>query len=149
THRDIYLLESTDLGRSFRGSHVQGWNIGACPMTSMSLVSSGRRVLGAWETAGQVYFGEVNVDAARIPAFAPAPGEGANRKHPRLAANANGDLLMVWTEEAAWARGGSLAWQAFDRAGKATGSKGAAAALPVWSFAAAVARSDGSFLVIY
>jgi hypothetical protein len=40
THRDIYLLESTDRGRSFRGSRVQPWEIGACPMTSMSIASS-------------------------------------------------------------------------------------------------------------
>jgi hypothetical protein len=47
THRDIYLLESSNDGASFRGSQVQPWNIGACPMTSMSLAATGARVFGA------------------------------------------------------------------------------------------------------
>jgi hypothetical protein len=54
THRDMFLLESNDQGRTFRGSRVQPWEIGACPMTSMSIAAAGSRVFGAWETAGQV-----------------------------------------------------------------------------------------------
>jgi hypothetical protein len=54
THRDMFLLESNDQGRTFRGSRVQPWEIGACPMTSMSIASTRSSVLGAWETAGQV-----------------------------------------------------------------------------------------------
>src|SRR5262249_1482918 len=87
THRDIYLLESTDRGQSFRGSKVQPWEIGACPMTSMSIASSSTATFGAWETAGQVYFGRIDTKAARIPAPVPAPGDGTTRKHPRLAVN--------------------------------------------------------------
>src|SRR5581483_3953873 len=48
THRDMYLLESTDHGQSFRGSKVQPWEIGACPMTSMSIRSTASNVFGAW-----------------------------------------------------------------------------------------------------
>src|SRR3954453_11940974 len=55
THRDIYMLESTDHGMSFRGSKVQPGEIGAGPMTSMSITSTRSDVFGAWETAGQVY----------------------------------------------------------------------------------------------
>src|SRR5262249_43310401 len=93
THRDVFLLESSDKGRTFRGSQVQPWEIGACPMTSMSIASSASRVFGAWETAGQVYFGEIDTQRARIPVTVPAPGEGGTRKHPRLATNENGDVL--------------------------------------------------------
>jgi hypothetical protein len=149
THRDIYLLESNDKGRSFRGSRVQSWNIGACPMTSMSLAVSGARVLGAWETAGQVYFGAIDSEAATIATPIAAPGEAPARKHPRLAAAADGDTLLVWTEGTAWARGGSVAWQAYDRSGRQVGARGAAPGMPVWSFAAAAARTDGRFVVIY
>ena len=124
THRDMFLLESSDQRRTFRGSRVQPWEIGACPMTSMSIASSSSKVLGAWETAGQVYFGEIDSKGARLPTPIPAPGDGGTRKHPRLATNANGDPLFVWTEGTAWARGGSLAWQAFDSTGRATSVKG-------------------------
>ena len=148
-HRDVFLLQSNDKGRTFRGSRVQPWEIGACPMTSMSITSSASRVFGAWETAGQAYFGEIDTKSARIPVAIPAPGEGGARKHPRLATNANGDVLFVWTEGTAWARGGSLAWQAFDSSGRATTIKGTAAGVPVWSFAAPIARPDGRFVVLY
>jgi hypothetical protein len=149
THRDMFLLESTDQGRTFRGSQVQPWEIGACPMTSMSIASSPSRVFGAWETAGQVYFGEVDPKGARIPTPIAAPGDAGTRKHPRLATNANGNVLFVWTEGTAWARGGSAAWQVFDASGRTTTIKGRAAGVPVWSFAAPIARDDGRFVLLY
>jgi len=149
THRDMFLLESNDQGRTFRGSRVQPWEIGACPMTSMSIASAQSSVLAAWETAGQVYFGEIDPKVARIPAPIAAPGEGGTRKHPRLATNTNSDVLFVWTEGTAWARGGSVAWQMFDSSGRATDVKGTTAGIPVWSFAAPIAGSDGRFVILY
>ncbi len=149
THRDIYLLASHDRGQSFSGSRVQEWNIGACPMTSMSLTAAGAKVLGAWETAGQVLFGEVDSQAARVATPVAAPGDAGTRKHPRMAVNADGQLLLVWTEGTAWSRGGSVAWQVFDESRRPSGPAGNAPGIPVWSFAAPVARPDGTFAVFY
>jgi hypothetical protein len=149
THRDIYLLQSSDQGRSFIGSKVQPWEIGACPLTSMSLTSSGSRILGAWETAGQVYYGATDAKSARIPSPIGAPGVAGTRKHPRLAASPNGDVLFAWTEGTAWARGGSVAWQVFDASGRAMDVKGQSTGVPVWSFAATVARPDAGFVILY
>ena len=149
TQRDIFLLASTDHGRTFRGSRVQPWAISACPMTSMSIAASSSSVLGAWETAGQVYFGKIDPTRAGIPTPVAAPGGGGTRKHPRLATHANGGVLLVWTEGTAWARGGSLAWQAFDAWGRTTSVTGTAPGIPVWSFAAPIARPDGRFVVFY
>ena len=149
THRDIYMLESTDHGVSFRGSKVQPWEIGACPMTSMSITSTRSDVFGAWETAGQVYFGQADTKSARIPKPIAAPGDKGTRKHPRLALNSNGELMFVWTEGTAWSRGGSFAWQVFDSGGNPTAAKGSNSGIPVWSFATPIARPDGSFLVLY
>jgi hypothetical protein len=148
-HRDIYLLESTDTGRSFRGALVQPWEIGACPMTSMSLTASASRVLGAWETAGQVYFGEVDARAPRIPSPIPAPGADRTRKHPRLAINDRGDAILVWTEGIAWSRGGRLAWQVFDAAGRPIGAQGSRAGVPAWSFATPIVAPNGGFSILY
>lgn len=149
THRDIYLLESSDQGTSFHGSRVQPWEIGACPMTSMALTSTGSHVFGAWETAGQVYFGPIEPDGARIPRPIPAPGDAGTRKHPRLAVNSKNEVLFVWTEGTAWERGGSLSWQMFYASGRPTSVKGSAPGVPVWSFAAPIARADGRFVVLY
>ena len=149
THRDIYLLEATDGGRSFRGSRVQGWDTNACPMSSMAIVSAASQIFGAWETAGQIYVGEIDTNAARIPAPTPVTGAAGTRKHPRLAANANGEVLVVWTEGTAWARGGSLAWQAFDASGHPTTMTGEAPGVGVWSFGTPAPRRDGGFLILY
>ena len=149
THRDIFLIESSDQGRTFRGSRVHPWEIAACPMSSMSIAAAASKVFGAWETAGQVYFGAIDSKSARIPVPIPAPGEGGTRKHPRLATNANGDVLFVWTEGTAWARGGALAWQMFDASGRATNVKGTAPGIAVWSVAAPAASGDHRFVILY
>jgi hypothetical protein len=149
THRDIYVLESRDRGGSFQGSKVEAWEIGACPMTSMSLAASGARIVGAWETAGQVSFGELDARAARIASPVGAPGDVRTRKHPRVAVNANGDVIMVWTEGTAWARGGTLAWQLFDAANRPSHERGSRSGIPVWSYATAIARPDGRFVILY
>src|SRR4029453_1934112 len=67
TSRDVYVLTSRDGGRSFAGSRVQPWSLNACPMTSMSLAAGGGRLMAAWETAGQVYFGNVDAAAGTVP----------------------------------------------------------------------------------
>ncbi|HWK12153.1 MAG TPA: sialidase family protein [Vicinamibacterales bacterium] len=149
THRDMFLLESTDQAHTFRGSRVQPWEIGACPMTSMSIAASESKVFGAWETAGQVYFGQIDAKNARIATPFAAHGDGGTRKHPRLATTATGDVLLVWTEGTAWSRGGSVAWQVFDSSGRMTTITGTAPGVPVWSFAAPIARRNGGFVVLY
>lgn len=148
TDRDVYLLGSSDGGRSFRGTRVHEWDIGACPMTSMSFAAAGSRIYGAWETAGQVYFGEID---ARVPAIAVpvAPPGSAARKHPRLAVNRSGDVLLVWTEGTAWARGGALAWQVFVNAAPDPARAGRQPGIAPWSFAAAAALPDGRFAIVY
>jgi len=146
-HRDIYLLASEDKGKSFHGSLVQRWEINACPMSSMSFAENRGTTVAAWQTGGEVFYGEVTADKVSKPVA--APGDGKGRKHPRVARNAKGETLLVWTEGTGWQRGGSLAWQLFDRSGNAMGKKGAAAGVPVWSFGAVVARADGSFAIYY
>ncbi len=149
SNRDVYLLVSHDRGASFAGSRVQPWPLNACPMTSMSLAATAARVEAAWETDGQVYFGDVDTAAAKIPNFVAAPGKTSGRKYPRLAISPEGETLLVWAEGAAWARGGSIAWQVYGKDGRPAATAGAAPSLPAWSFAAAVARPDGGFVVLY
>jgi hypothetical protein len=148
THRDMYVLTSNDGGLTFAGSIVQPWELNACPMTSLSLANAGARTVAAWETAGQVFFGSVDRAAGRMRETVPAPGTATGRKHPRLAVNSAGQTLLVWTEKTGWARGGSVSWQLFDGSSPA-GPPGSAPALAVWSFATAVPRPDGGFVVLY
>ena len=146
-HRDIYLLTSTDRGKSFHGSLLDRWNINACPMSSMDIAENANMVVGAWETGGQVYW--ARLDAGRASKPLSVPGEGKGRKHPRIAVNENGEVLLVWTEGTGWQKGGSLAWQMYDRSGQATTEKKQLPGIPVWSFATVIARSANGFSVLY
>lgn len=148
-HRDMYVLRSTDRGNSFKGQLLHEWEIGVCPMSSMDLAGSGNRVLAAWESDGQVYWAAVGGESNRKVEPVAAPGEGKGRKHPRLAVNKRGELLLVWTEGTGWQRGGSLAWQVYDGAGRPAGAAGKLPGVPAWSFAAPIAGPDGRFTIFY
>jgi hypothetical protein len=145
-HRDIYLLTSRDRGLSFQAARVDAWEIGACPMSTMSLTQANGRVYLAWQTDQQVYWSVVNPKAMAGKPIAP-PGLAAGRKHPSLAVNEQGNVMMTWTEGTGWKKGGSLAWQLFDASGQPLTEHGTTAGLPPWDFAAVVAQK-GNFLTI-
>ena len=146
--RDMVLLASEDHGVTFRGTRVHKWKLNACPMSSDFLAEDGNGVLAAWQTQNQVYFAKADPRTLKISTPVSAPGEGS-RKHPVLAVNARGETILVWTEGTGWKKGGSVAWQVFDSAGRPIGDSGKAPGLPPWSLAAVFARPDGSFTIIY
>jgi hypothetical protein len=149
THRDSYLLRSTDGARSFASTNLQAWNINACPMSTYALAEGPEGVLAAWETAGQVQFIQVS-QAAGAPARAiEAPGSVRTRKHPVIATDPRGDVLLAWTEDMGWQRGGAVAWQVFDKQGQPTAVSGRVSGVPVWSLVAAYARPRGGFTIVY
>jgi hypothetical protein len=145
-HRDIYLLWSADHGKSFQGKLLHQWNVNACPMSSMGFAENANNVIAAWETGGQVYWARITGSGAGEPVA--APGEGKGRKHPRVAINQNGEILFVWTEGTGWQKGGSFAYQIYDRSGRPSGPTTELPGIPTWSFAAAIARPDGDFSII-
>src|SRR5215470_7688700 len=146
SERGMFLLSSTDKGKSFRGTRLDNWHLTACPMSSVTAASDGRQTLAAWENDGQVYF--VAIDSSSQKPIAP-PAPTGKRKHPAIATNARGETILVWTEGTGWKKGGSLAWQIFDKNGNPVGEMGAAQGVPVWGLATVVAEADGKFTVIY
>ncbi|MGI8958629.1 MAG: sialidase family protein [Bryobacteraceae bacterium] len=62
-HRDMYLLTSRDRGMAFQAVNLHPWQIGACPMSTVSLALGNGRVLLSWETEKQVYFAAINIRA--------------------------------------------------------------------------------------
>jgi hypothetical protein len=145
-HRDVYLIESRDHGRTFEGGLLHKWEINACPMSSMDFAENGGVIAAAWETGGQVYWSRVS---PRGESPVAAPGEGKGRKHPRLAVNRHGEVLLAWTEGTAWQKGGGFAWQIYDRDGRPTAESGRSPGILAWSFAAAFTRHDDSFGILY
>jgi hypothetical protein len=145
-NRSEILLVSNDGGNSFRKRHDDPWKVASCPMSSAAITEADDRVLTAWETAGQVHLGIV--DGGKLSRVVP-PGGAGKRKHPVAAASKTGDILLVWTDGTGWQRGGAVAWQLFDRTGKPLEERGREDGVPVWSFAAACAKPDGSFVIVY
>jgi hypothetical protein len=148
-HRDIFLLISRDRGRTFEGADISKWNVGSCVMSSESFAESPAGVLAAWETEKQAYYGRVDPANGRMSRPVGAPGTGENRKYPAVAGNAEGETLFAWTEGMGWKKGGSVAWQVYDKSGKPTAEQGKVDGVPVWSLVAAFSRRDGGFTVVY
>jgi hypothetical protein len=148
-HRDMYLLTSVDKGAHFQGEKLHEWEAGICPMSMEDFCQSEDSVLAAWETADQVYFNRVDGKAGHVRDPISPPGDPKRRKHPVIAANARGQTILAWTEGMGWQKGGSVAWQVFDKDGKPIGEIGRALGVPTWSLVAVFARPDGSFVVVY
>lgn len=148
-HRDMYLLTSIDRGTTFHGADISRWDIGACVMSSASLLQSGKDVLAAWESEKQVYFGRVDHGTHELGGITAAPGSGTNRKYPAIARNNFGRTLFVWTENMAWGKGGSVVWQLYDRGFHPETVRGETAGIPAWSLVAAFSQPDGSFTIVY
>ena len=147
--RDIYVLTSRDRGRHFEGVKIDSWRVGACVMSTQAFAECPNAVFTAWETKGQIFMGRIDPATGKLDQHFAAPGEGGARKHPAMAVNARGDVLLAWTDGTGWKKGGSLDWQVFDKAGNAKGPMGHAEGVPVWGLVAAYARTDGGFALVY
>jgi hypothetical protein len=148
--RDMILVASTDHGAHFDGKSLHPWRVQICPMSSEAFAEGPTGVVAAWETAGQVYFSTINPQTQEFTAPKAPPGKAGARKHPALAVNDRGQMILAWAEGTGWERGGSLAWQVFDADGTPTAEKGALPrGIPVWGLPTVVARPDGSFLIMH
>ena len=147
--RDMMLATSSDHGQHFKATSLQPWPVSTCPMSSESLFDTPAGVLAAWETKGQIAYSRI--DPQSLVASPPvSPPGGGNRKHPALAANADGETILVWAEDTGWQRGGSLVWRIFDRSGRATREMGRVNdGIPVWSLPSVVALADGRFVIVH
>jgi len=148
-YRDQLLLVARDSRMEFQISLTHPWKVAACPMSSTSFARTGDSALAAWETNGQVYWSNLGDNGKRhSPPVAPS-AVGKNPKHPVVVGARRGEVLLVWTEGTAWAKGGDVAWQRFDSEGRPIGERGHAAGLPTWSMAAAAALPGERFLIVY
>jgi hypothetical protein len=149
-NRGMYVVRSADQGKSFAGVRLDNWKIDHCPMSSEAFAEGPTGVYAAWDTAGKIFFTRIQPSKLTIDTPKAAPGQGDSCKHPALAVNKTGDLIVVWTEGTGWNRGGTLAWQVYDKSGTATSEAGRRpGAIPVWSLPTVVAEPDGRFTIFH
>jgi hypothetical protein len=147
-NRDTYLLRSDDGGKTFESSRIAPMKMGMCVMSSAAFAQGADGAVAAWETNSQIYWAKIAARGAKVAEVIAAPGEARGRKHPAVALNGRGEVLVVWTEGTGWNKGGSLAWEVFDGEGKAM-ANGSAPGVATWSFAGAFVGRDGEFVIVY
>jgi hypothetical protein len=147
-HRDTYLMASGNYGSTFTIVATDPWQANACVMSTSALAVSDRTSLAAWETRGQIF--RRPLDGAGGTTVARVSGRGNVSKHPAVAINGRGESVVAWAEGTGWARGGSVAWQAFAADGRPIGGEsGRADGLPSWDAPAVFATPDGRFHIVY
>lgn len=147
-NRDTYLAFSPAGRKGVRSVKLHDWRVNICPMSSFALAGADQHIIAAWETDGQIYFSklDINKEDPIITAPESVPGATGKRKHPVVASNNRGHIV-VWTEGMGWNRGGSLAWQVYDN-NRPTADRGRANDVPTWSLVA-VATAGERFVIIY
>ena len=141
------LLVSSDEGQTFSDELIQPWKLGACPVSTTTLSQGPTGVKVAWETEGQVYFSDVDHLEARV---SPSKIAETRRKNPAVAVNDKGDTLLAWGDGPGWRSSGALHWQVFNADGQPTREHAARTeTITDASRPAALARADGTFLVIF
>ncbi len=146
TERGMYLLESSDQGRSFGARPLDSWRVMMCPMTSAAAQRTGDGPVLAWENQNQVYWARAG--AGELKPVAPPTG-AARRKHAVAGAGAE-FVVLAWAEGGGMGGEATLGWQVFTAAGEPVeGGAGQQPGLPAYSFPAVIAERDGGFTILY
>ena len=148
-NRDMYLLSSKDHARTFLTVALDPWRLDACAMSTATFGGNASQMVGAWETKGHIRFA-VGQKGKKFTSPFTVPGASDKQKYPSLAVNSKGEFVVAWAEDTAWGKGGSVAWQVFDKSGAPiAGQSGRADGLPAWSMPASFIRDDGTFGIIF
>jgi hypothetical protein len=151
-HRDTRAFLFQETFTRHWGGVLDPAESGTCVMSTYALadIAAHHRFVAAWETLGSIRFGVYSYRSTKSDHSHDVPGANKNAKHPAIAINKNGDILIAWAKDTGWEKGGSVAWQVFDaRLNPIVDAAGHAEDLPVWSKPAACSTPDGNFVVLY
>lgn len=146
-HRDAMWMTVGPKGPS-PPVRLHAWQLPACPMTTFAMTPGSGGIHAAWETQHQIHTATLEPVQRKFSEVGAIAGS-AIRKHPAIAINKAGQRLIAWTEGTAWARGGTLAWELQDKNGARLAGAVNAAQVPVWGLVSAIAKPDGSFLILH
>ena len=150
-NRGMFLIDATSELTDAHDRQIAPMKIGMCVMSTASLAGSQNAILAAWETHEQVVWSALDpAHPEKIAAHRVAPSDDRGQKHPAIASNASGQVLVAWAEGTGWNKGGSVAWQLFDASGSPLPEAGGQSAnLPVWGSPAVFAKPGGGFVIVY
>ena len=146
TDRPMRLIVSRDHGLTFQPVLTDAWESGGCPMSTSASFSAAGQTVAAWETRSEIklaYLESVKVSRSLIIS------EGDGNKHPALAINSRGESLCAWAAGTGWGHGGAVKWRLLGANGTPAGPILQQDGLSVWNFPAALARPDGTFVIVY
>ncbi|HEY1080820.1 MAG TPA: hypothetical protein VGE29_01075 [Prosthecobacter sp.] len=138
--RGMHLITSKS-GRSTLRK-LDDWKVRMCPMSSASLLPEAAGVRGAWENQGKITTALINQQSPHFVTL-----EARDAKHPVLSQNHRGQILISCVIGSGWSKAGRLHWELLEGNGTKVGV-GDGEKLPVWSYAAAYARPDGTFVIL-
>lgn len=145
--RDETLLYAAPAATQFTVVARYPWKTPACPMSSVTFTEAGGQVWAAWETVGQIQFG--NLDGkTQAPKEVRSPAGSGSRKHPVISIQSKGETLVAWIEGSGWQRGGTLAWECWDAQGRSL-ARGRAPGVPAWGLLALLPEVDGTWTLLY
>jgi hypothetical protein len=142
--RATIMARSTDAGKTFTTQQLDHTTSGTCLMSSYGIIAIANGYRMVFENAQMLM--EARYERSDNVHTEPQP-IGDRGKHPSLAINAAGDVVVAYSKGAAFSKPGTLGWSLY-KAGGAV-EKGAGEALPAASVPAAVALPDGDFVIVY
>ncbi len=153
-HRGMVLVTSDDGGETYSARELDDWELDQCPLSTAALQPATGGVVAAWERAGAISALLAGAAGARsepvATTFARSSRPKADLKHPALAVDAQGRMLVAALEGLSWGRPSRVAWTLRDSGGSLLASGPAdTAEVPPWSLVAAFSRSGGGFVVLY
>ncbi|MEX2214913.1 MAG: hypothetical protein WD768_12335 [Phycisphaeraceae bacterium] len=161
-HRDMMLSKFNYARLSgWVQQKLEAWNVATCPMSSAAAWLTGPSKAIAWEAQGRVSFAQIEELKAvhpretKVTEPVAAPRADARRntpqKHPSIATDKDGRVLLAWSEGVTWGKGGNVLWQVFDADGKPVADQAGTIAngVPVWSLVAACAKPGGGFILFH
>ena len=136
--RPMIDLWSNDGGKTFQKIVFNPWEIEACPMSSVDLLPMKDGILIASEQAGDIKLNRKPLGQSTLNPLSDQFPKWKG-KHPSIATDPTGNLLVTWAEGAGWAKGGTLRWVILDKNGGliAGNESGKQPEIPVWSFPSA------------
>ena len=146
--RNMTLLSAPPGGGRFRALTVNRWPLSRCPMSSAAMIEQASRLWLGTECRGALKLYELKTGHDTLERGREL-SLGEEAKHPAIAVNARGEMLVAWLRGAGFNSGGRLCYQVLDPSKDATGLPELVGPAPRHSLVAAFVNAEGAFELLY